>query len=256
MRIATWNVNSVRARHERLLAWLERAAPDVLCLQEVKAPAADFPHAEVEALGYRSLVHGQRTYNGVAILSREEATDPIAGMPDREEPMQARYLSATVAGVRVVSAYVPVGSEVGSEKWAYKLEWYGRLRQQLRAELAHGPLALCGDLNVALDDADVANPEEWRDCVLTHPEAREALREVLSLGLEDPVRARNPEGGVYSWWDYRQLRFPRNDGLRIDHVLLTPDLARGVTAATTDRNERKGEKPSDHVPVVVDFERA
>lgn len=254
MRIATWNVNSVRAREARLLAWLAAHLPDVLCLQELKTQADGFPSEAVRALGYHAIVYGQKTYNGVAILSRTPAEAEERGFGDGDADAQARFVGARIAGVRVFSAYFPNGGEVASEKWAYKLAWMERLRAFLaRACRPDEPVALCGDFNVAPEDRDVANPEAWKDTVLCHPEARAALQRIADLGFADAFRRVRPEPGLYSWWDYRQLGFPKNDGLRIDHVYVTAPLLPRVAAAEIDRNERKGKQPSDHAPVIVEL---
>jgi len=254
MRLATWNVNSVRARHERLLAWLAAHQPDVLCLQELKVADPSFPLDELRAAGYEAAIHGQKTYNGVAILSRTPLGEVERGLADDVDDPQARLISARVQGLRVISAYVPNGAVVGSEKWAYKLAWLQRLRRHLERRFARTePLLLCGDFNVAPEDRDVANPAAWAGSVLTHAEARVALAELLSFGLVDAFRLKRPEPGLYSWWDYRMLGFPKNDGLRIDHVFTTPTLAGRVSAASIDRNERKGKQPSDHAPVIVEL---
>jgi len=253
--VATWNVNSVRAREARLLAFLERSRPDVLCLQELKTEDAAFPLEAVTRLGYHAAVYGQKTYNGVAILAREAPADVKRGMGDGDADPQARLIEARVRGVRVISAYFPNGGEVGSEKWAYKLAWMERLRAHLAATAVPGePFALCGDFNVAPEDRDVANPESWKDTVLCHPDAREALARIAASGFEDAFRRVRPEPGLYSWWDYRMLGFPKNDGLRIDHVYATAPLAARTAAAEIDRNERKGKQPSDHAPVLVTFQ--
>ncbi len=255
MRIATWNVNSIRARLERLLVWLRTHQPDVLCLQELKVADPDFPLAELEEVGYTAAAHGQRTYNGVAILSRTPLEAVVRGLGGLEEPTQARLIAATTLGVRVVSAYVPNGSEVGSEKYAYKLEWLARLQALLVEQNAAGaPFVLCGDLNIAPTDQDVATPAEWQGTVLTSDEVRAAFRGLVDLGLVDLLRRHHPEGGIYTWWDYRRLAFPRNDGMRIDHLLASKPLAARSRDVWVDRDERKGEKPSDHAPVVGDFE--
>ena len=254
MRVATWNVNSIRARQERLLAWLARHEPDVLCLQETKVEDAAFPFEPLRAAGYYAVAHGQRTYNGVAILAREEPREVEAGLGDGGDDAQARLLSARVAGLRVLSVYVPNGDTVGSEKWRYKLEWLRRLRARLDAHHTAGePLLLCGDLNVARDEGDVAHPDRWAESVLFHPVAREALEGVRAFGLVDVFRQIHPEGGIYSWWDYRMLAFPKNDGLRIDHLLATQGLAARCTDARVDRDERKGKGASDHAPVTASF---
>ena len=254
LRIATWNVNSVRAREARLLAWLESKQPDVLCLQELKVIDAAFPTAAVNALGYHAVTHGQKTYNGVAILSRAEPRNVRRAMGEADADPQSRLVEATIGDVRVMSAYFPNGGEVGSEKWAYKLAWMERLRVHLAATVgADDAVALCGDFNVAPDERDVANVDAWRDTVLCHPDARAALERIRALGFVDAFRRHHDEGGLYSWWDYRQLGFPRNDGLRIDHVFATAPLAARSSAAEIDRNERKGKQPSDHAPVLVSF---
>ncbi len=256
MKLATWNVNSIRARLERLLAFLDREAPDVVCLQETKVPDADFPADVLRARGYAAALHGQRTYNGVAILSRLPLEDVQTGFSGDGAPPdpQARLVAATVEGVRVVSAYFPNGGGVGSDKWAYKLDWMARLRRLLGTLDPGQPLALCGDFNVAPDDVrDVAFPDQWQNTVLTHPDARAALEDLRAWGLLDAVRLHHHAAGPYTWWDYRSLGFVRNDGLRIDHVYVTEPLARRCTDAYVDRDERKGEKPSDHAPVVAVF---
>lgn len=254
MKIATWNVNSVRARHDRLVAFLARHSPDVLCLQELKVEDEAFPADAVRDAGYHAAVFGQKTYNGVAILSRTPPTEVERGLGDDVNDPQARLVAATVEGVRVLSAYFPNGSTVESDKYAYKLSWMARLGAHLRRRYQPDqPLALCGDFNVAPHDDDVKNPDAWRGSVLCHPEARAALESVRAFGLVDVFRKHHPAGGVYSWWDYRMLGFPKNDGLRIDHVFCTEALAARSAAATVDRDERKGKLPSDHAPVLITF---
>lgn len=253
MRIATWNVNSIKARKERLLAFLARHSPDVVCLQELKTEATGYPFEELRAAGYESAVLGQKTYNGVAVLSRTVPADVATGFGDGGDESQARLVAATVGGLRVASAYVPNGKEVGSEKWPYKLEWLARLAAWSAREAKAGPLVLCGDFNVAPDDRDVANPEAWAGSVLTHPDARAAWAAILAGGLVDAFRLHHEEGGLYSWWDYRMLGFPKNDGLRIDHVLVESNLAARCAGSFVDRDERKGKLPSDHAPVLVDL---
>ena len=255
MKIVTWNVNSVRARLERVLAWLAKHRPDVLCLQELKCPTEAFPHEAVAAAGYHAAVLGQKTYNGVAILARDALGDVRCGMGRADQDPQARLISAQVGPVRVFSAYVPNGREVGSDAYAYKLEWLGRLGAYLGEEFSPDePVALCGDFNVVLDDLDAANPRQWDDTVLCHADARDALARVRDWGLADVFRTHNPDGGVYSWWDYRQLGFQKNNGLRLDHVYATSPLAAASTGAWVDRDERKGVKPSDHAPLVAMFD--
>lgn len=254
MRIATWNLNSIRTRLGRLLGVLERHRPDVLCLQELKVEEQDFPELEVRNLGYHAAVNGQRTYNGVAILTKKKPSSVARGLRDGIEDDQARLIEARVEGVRALSVYVPNGGTVGSDKWEYKLAWLDRLRRYLENNADPGePLALCGDFNIAPDDKDVFFPDRWRESVLCHPDGRRALAAVADWGLVDAFRLVHPEGGIYSWWDYRKLGFAKKDGLRIDSVYATEPLADRVADAFVDRDERKGKQPSDHAPVLVDF---
>lgn len=255
MKIATWNVNSVRSRLERLLAWLQKAQPDILCLQELKSTNEAFPLDAIRGAGYHAAVFGQKTYNGVAILSRAEPTAIQYGLMDDHEDAQARLLAAQIGTVHVISAYVPNGQVVGTEAYAYKLRWFQRLRMLLETRFRPMDLViLCGDFNVARDEKDVARPSVWANSVLFHPTSREAMEELLAWGLTDVFRQHHPEGGLYSWWDYRMLAFPKNDGLRLDYILATEALAVRCTAAEIDRQERKGEKPSDHAPVMATFD--
>lgn len=256
MKIATWNVNSIRARLERLLAWLEAAAPDVVCLQELKVRDDDFPAAQLAEAGYKAAVFGQPTYNGVAILAHSEPQEVVTSLGDEVDDPQARLIAATVEGVRILSAYVPNGGEVGSEKYEYKLKWLTRLEEYLTSRIDLGrPVAVCGDFNMARDELDVDDPDKWMGSVLYNEEMMARLSGLLEMGLSDTVREHHPDGGVYSWWDYRRLGFPRNDGLRIDHIMASPSLAERCTNAYVDREERKGPKPSDHAPVVAEFSR-
>ena len=255
MKLATWNVNSVRAREERLRRWLAKAQPDIVCLQELKTIDDGFPADAIRAAGYHAAVYGQKTYNGVAVLARGEPASPERGFGDGAEDPAARLLAVRLGELHVVSAYVPNGGVVGSDKWAYKLDWLGRLRAWLDRRFAKTDLvALCGDFNVAPEPRDVCDPDAWAASVLYHPEARAALEHVKAWGLVDAFRMHCPDAGHYSWWDYRMLAFPRNQGLRIDHVLLSEPLAARCSSAVIQRNERKGQQPSDHVPVVVELE--
>lgn len=255
MNIVTWNVNSIRSRQDRLLAWLRAHRPDVLCLQELKVVDEDFPFEPIRALGYHVAANCQKAYNGVAILSRSEPRDVRLGLADGVEDPQARLVSAVVDGVRVLSVYVPNGNAVGSDKYEYKIQWLHRLRAYFeRHHRPDEPLAICGDFNIAPDERDVARPELWRDTVLFHPEMRAMLQEFLGWGLQDAFRRHRPEPGLYSWWDYRMGGFQRDDGLRIDHVFATRPLADRSVDAFVDRNERRGDKPSDHVPLGVSFD--
>jgi len=255
MKVIAWNVNSVRTRHDRLLTVLQRHAPDVLCLQELKAEEKDFPLAAINALGYQAVLLGQKTYNGVAILSRSAATDVMRNLSDGVDDTQARLISASIDGVRVVCVYVPNGGEVGSDKYAYKLVWLDRLLAWL--DRNHKPserLVVCGDFNIAPDDRDVNRLEEWNNSVLCAAAVRERFQRLLAWGLVDTFRDKHPEPGSYSWWDYRMLGFPKNNGLRIDFVLATKPLAERCSLAAIDRDERKGQQPSDHVPVIATFD--
>lgn len=255
MKLATWNVNSLNVRLPRLLAWLARHAPDVVCLQETKLEDAKFPHREFTEAGYAAQAFGQKTYNGVAILTRSSraATDVSTGLPGFDDE-QKRVIAATVDGVRVVCAYVPNGQSVDSDKYAYKLRWCEAAAGYLRDELArHRELAFCGDLNIAPEARDVHDPAAWEGQVLCSPPERAAFARWLSLGLEDSFRLFEQPPKTFSWWDYRMLAFPKNHGLRIDHILVSRALAARCRASTIDRNERKGEKPSDHAPVVAEF---
>jgi exodeoxyribonuclease-3 len=253
VKIATWNVNSIRMRLPRLLAWLERRQPDVVCLQETKVEDERFPFAEVETLGYRALASGEKSYNGVAVLSRAEATEVIRCLPGDDPDPQRRVLAATVSGVRIVNVYAPNGGELGSPRYTYKLEWYRRLRAFLDAAFDAGQdLVLCGDLNIAPEDRDIWDPEQWRGQVMCTEPERDCFRSLTGWGLTDSLRMHAPETcGLYTWWDYRAGAFHRNWGLRIDHILLTPSLAKRCSTVEIDRDERKGPKPSDHVPVVA-----
>jgi exodeoxyribonuclease-3 len=255
MKIATWNVNSIRAREERLHRWLAAHQPDVMCLQELKVADHEFPLLPLQALGYHAAVHGQRTYNGVAVLSRKEPLAVERGFGDGCDDAHSRLLAARIGDLHVVSAYVPNGQEVGSDKWTYKVDWLRRLRAWLDRRFAKSDLvALCGDFNVAPEARDVHDPARWEASVLFHPEARAALENVRRWGLVDAFRLHHPEAGFYTWWDYRMLAFPKKEGLRIDHVLLSEPLAARCTSALIDRDERKGKQPSDHAPVVVELE--
>ncbi len=255
MTVATWNVNSIRARLERVLAWLEKAAPDIVCLQELKTTETDFPYEPLEAAGYRAAVFGQKTYNGVAILSREAPDDVILGLDDNVDDPQARLITARFGETHVLSAYAPNGKIVGSPQWEYKLAWFRRLRAFLERRFSpDDAVLLCGDLNVAPEDRDVAFPDRWRDSVLFHPDARRALAEVTAWGLVDTIRLHHEGPGPFTWWDYRNLAFPKGNGLRIDHILATRPMADRCTDAFVDRDERKGQKPSDHAPVLAVFD--
>jgi exodeoxyribonuclease-3 len=253
MRLATWNVNSLTARLARVTEWITQQQPDVLCLQETKQADEKFPAAAFADLGYQSAHHGEGRWNGVALISRVGLTDVTRGFATPEDEHGARCVAATCGGVRVYSVYVPNGRSLDSEFYGYKLAWLARLRAVLDA--AHGPgdpVAVCGDFNVAPDDGDVWDPAAFVGLThVTEPE-REALRHVMAWGLEDVFRRFNPPG-VFSWWDYRGGDFHQGRGVRMDLLLVSGDLAERACGAFVDRDARKGQKPSDHAPVVADF---
>ena len=253
MKIATWNVNSIRARQDAVLQWLQEAAPDVLCLQETKVPDEAFPGLELSARGYRAEISGQRAYNGVAIISREPATDVVRELPGTEN--DHRFLAATVSGVRVLCAYIPNGGQVGSDKHAYKLRWFEALHTFLKRN--HDPnemLLLCGDFNVATEERDVYDPLILGGDVCYHESVRAALAPIAEWGLVDAYRLHDDNDGRYTWWDYRARGFERNRGMRIDHIWVTRPLAERCTAATIDFEPRKRDKPSDHAPVLIELD--
>jgi exodeoxyribonuclease III len=252
-RLATWNVNSLRVRLTHLLDWLGSARPDVACLQETKIEDANFPLADVQAAGYQAVYSGQRAYNGVAILARAALTDVAHGMFGFEDEHK-RVLAATVADTRVVCLYAPNGQAPGSEKYAYKLRWYAALAGWLKDELARWPrLAVLGDLNVAPEARDVHDPKRWEGQIHFSEPERAAFRSLLALGLKDAFRLFEQPDDVFTWWDYRLAAFPRGWGLRIDHILLSPELAARCAACTVDKAPRKLERPSDHAPVIADL---
>jgi exodeoxyribonuclease III len=251
LKLATWNVNSLKVRLPHLLDWLAANQPDALCLQELKCEDKAFPAGELEAAGYRAVFNGQRTYNGVAILSRSEALDVQRDIPGLADE-QKRVIAATVAGVRIVCGYFPNGQAVGSEKFAYKLQWLAALTAWLRAEIAsHPALVLAGDYNIAPEDRD-AHPD-WKEEIHVSPPEREAFRALLGLGLEDAFRAFEQPEKTFSWWDYRMMAFRRNFGLRIDHLLVTPALRPRLARCWIDKAPRKLERPSDHAPVLLEL---
>ncbi|TSA00625.1 MAG: exodeoxyribonuclease III [Rhodocyclaceae bacterium] len=254
MKIATWNVNSLKVRLPHVLDWLAATRADVLCLQETKMEDKVFPHAELEAAGYRAAHNGQKTYNGVAILARGTLEDVRCDIPDFADE-QKRVLAATVNGVRVVCAYMPNGQAVGSDKYEYKLRWLAALAEFLGEELQRWPqLALLGDYNIAPEDRDVHDPAAWKDQILCSEPERAAFRRFVDLGLADAFRLFEQPAKTYSWWDYRQMGFRLNRGLRIDHVLLSAPLAATCTACVIDKTPRKLERPSDHAPVMATLE--
>lgn len=254
MKIATWNVNSLNVRLPHVIEWLESASPDVLVLQEIKQ-ATDAVNTERFAeAGYKAVANGQKTYNGVAVISRADAGDIVTDFPGFEDP-QRRILAATIDGIRVINLYVPNGQSVGSEKYAYKLEWLAALNSFLQEELGkHDKLVVLGDFNIAPDDRDVHNPEQWGDGILCSPPERAALQALLDLGLSDVFRQFEQPEKTFSWWDYRAAGFRRNAGLRIDLILASKALADRCTASNIDREPRTWERPSDHTPVIAEFE--
>jgi len=253
MRLASWNVNSLKVRLPQLLEWLAEKQPDVVCLQETKLEDPNFPQAEIEAAGFKVAFSGQKTYNGVALLSRSELDDVVCGNPHFPDP-QKRLIAATIDGVRVVCAYVPNGQAVGSDKYDYKLSWLAALERWLAEQLARYPqLALAGDFNIAPEDRDVHNPQAWAGQILCSEAERGAFQRLKALGLQDSFRLFDQPEKSFSWWDYRMLGFQKNQGLRIDHILLSQTLATRCTAAGIDRDMRKRERPSDHAPVTADL---
>jgi exodeoxyribonuclease-3 len=255
VKIATWNVNSITARLPLVAKWLEAVRPGVLCLQETKCTDDKFPAQAFEEIGYKSLAFGQRTYNGVAILARSEIEEAQRGFPGDDESAHARLLAATVEGVRIVNVYVPNGQFVGSDKYRFKLEWMRRLRSLLDEQHKRSePVLLCGDFNVAPEERDVHDPAQWEGRILFSRRERAALEHIRQWGFTDAFRLHTEEGGHFSWWDYRQGSFRRNAGLRIDHIWVSPPLAARSVATWIDKEPRTWERPSDHTPVVAEFD--
>lgn len=260
MLIATWNVNSVTVRLPHVLKWLAAAKPDVLCLQEIKCTDERFPREAFAEIGYHSATHGQRTYNGVAILARTEARDVVRGfgvLRDGEDDFsdaQARLIAATIEDVRVINVYVPNGARVGSEKYVYKLKWFERFKTFIETNYGRSEnIVVCGDFNIAPDDRDVHNPAAWVGSVLVSEPEREALEELKEWGFTDSFRLHNKEAEFFSWWDYRSGDFRRNAGARIDHVLISDALVPRSVKTWIDVEPRRWERPSDHTPVVAEF---
>ena len=254
MRIATWNVNSLNVRLPHVLDWLGGHRPDVLMLQETKLTDDRFPVEPLRDVGYHAVFSGQKTYNGVAILTREPPVGVLCRFPGVTGE-QRRTIAATVAGVRVVNLYVVNGQATGSEKYAYKLEWMRQVTEHLRAELSgHARVVVAGDFNVAPEDRDVHDPEAWKGSILCSDAERDALRAITALGLTDTFRLFEQEERAFSWWDYRAAGFRRNHGLRIDLILASGELARRCTSCRIDREARAKERPSDHAPVIAEFD--
>jgi exodeoxyribonuclease-3 len=253
MKIATWNVNSLKVRLPHVLEWIAANEPDVLVLQEIKQVTEAFPAEELATAGYHGIASGQKTYNGVAVLSKSAAQDPVTDFPGFDDP-QRRILASTVNGVRIINLYVPNGSEVGSEKYAYKLGWLAALKGFLQDEMKqHERLVVLGDFNIAPQDGDVHDPEKWGEGILCSPPEREALGELLQLGLTDVYRKFDQPEKNFSWWDYRAAGFRRNAGLRIDLILTSDAMTESCSASYIDKEPRAWERPSDHAPVVAEF---
>ncbi|MFN0006617.1 MAG: exodeoxyribonuclease III [Planctomycetota bacterium] len=254
MRIATWNVNSVRARLLRIVPWLEEHRPDVLMLQEIKCQDSQFPSEVLGDLGYNIETFGQKTYNGVAILAKSRITDVRRGLLDEVEDKESRVIAASVGDLMLVNVYVVNGQAVGTPAYARKLEWLGRLRKLMwERYIMTEKVVVAGDFNVTFDDRDVHDPEAWREKILCSTPEREALLRVMDCGLKDAFRKYHEEGGHYTWWDFRTRAYP-DRGLRIDHFLMSPPAFRACTAVEIDRAAREGEKPSDHAPVIATME--
>ncbi len=259
MRIATWNVNSVRQRLDHLVAWLKERSPDIVCLQEIKCVDDAFPREPIEALGYNVAVHGQKTFNGVALLSKLPFDEVAPGLIGDDGDVQARFLEAIVStktgALRVVSLYLPNGNPPNTDKYTYKLNWMDRLinfsRERLKLE---EPMLLCGDYNVIPTPADAKRPEVWTNDALFLPRTREKFRTLVNLGLTDAIRAVSDSDDLYTFWDYQAGAYQKNDGIRIDHVLMSPQAADRLTDAGIDKHVRGWEKPSDHVPVYIDLD--
>ncbi len=259
MKIATWNINGVKARIDSLTTWLRQAAPDVVCLQEIKSQTDAFPAAEIEALGYNCAVHGQKGFNGVAILSKLPLEDVRRGLPGEPDEAQSRYIEALVTKggevVRIGGLYLPNGNPIGTTKFAYKLDWIRTLEAHAKRLLAQEePLVLAGDYNIIPETLDARNPQAWTGDALFQPQSRAAWRRLLGLGFTDAMRACRPEPGVYTFWDYQGFSWQKDNGIRIDHLLLSPQAADRLRSAGIDKFTRGWEKPSDHVPAWIELD--
>lgn len=254
VRIATWNVNSIRTRLPNVLEWLSSAQPDVLLLQEIKCQDEQFPVLEFESMGYRAAVHGQKSYNGVAILSKLPMDDVVRGLPENDGDDQSRYIEATIAGIRIGSLYLPNGNPAPGDKFDYKLRWMRRLIVHAQALLATGqPFVLAGDYNICPTDDDVYDPANWQQDALCRPESRALYRQLCHLGLTEAFHALHPEPHRYTFWDYQAGAWQRDLGLRIDHLLLSPQAADRLVACDIDKAPRGGDKASDHTPIWVEL---
>ncbi len=253
MKLATWNVNSLKVRLPQVLQWTGRHRPDVLCLQETKLQNDQFPAVEIRATGYEPLANGQKTYNGVCIVSLGPPSETITEIPGLEDP-QKRVLAATIGGIRIINAYVPNGESVESDKYQYKLKWLAAFRDWIKAELARYPrLAVLGDFNVAPENRDVYDSKAWEGQVLFSAPERDAFNSLLAAGFKDAFRLFEQPERSFTWWDYRMNAFRRKMGLRIDHILLSTELAKACTACAIDVEPRKSERPSDHAPVIAEI---
>lgn len=254
MKIASWNINSLRKRQDRLFSWLESTKPDIVCLQETKVPDDQFPELALRSAGYHSAFHGEKSYNGVALLSKIELRGLRASLCDEMEDPQARVIAATIKDLRVYSIYAPNGQAVRSPAYDYKLKWYARLRKCLTSELSSARrLIVAGDFNVAPQDADVYDPALWRGAIMCSDGERAAFQQLCGTELVDTLRLHHQESGLFTWWDYRMLAFPKNRGWRIDAVLASANLAEQCTTSGIDRDMRKGKDPSDHAPIWAEF---
>ena len=259
MKIATWNINGIKARIENLLVWLKESSPDIACLQEIKSVDADFPRLEIEALGYHVETHGQKGFNGVALLSKASPLEPVMRrLPGDEADEQSRYIEGVFARgsgiIRVGGLYLPNGNPLGTEKFPYKLAWMERLIRHAQARLAlEEPFILAGDYNVIPEAKDCKDPQAWAGDALFQPESRQAFRRLEALGFTDAIRATSDAAQVYTFWDYQAGAWQKNNGIRIDHVMLSPEAAKLFKSATIEKHTRAWERPSDHVPVVVEI---
>jgi len=251
-KIVSWNINSLRKRQDRLFAWLDATKPDIVCLQETKCTDEQFPVLGLQSAGYHSAYHGEKSYNGVAILSKTKLRNVRVSLCDEIVDPQARVIVATIGNLRVYSIYAPNGRAVGSPAYEYKLNWYARLRDCVMKE-KDLDLAVCGDFNVAPEDVDVHDPALWRGAIMCSDGERAAFQQLCDAGLTDTLRLHHKDSGLFSWWDYRMLSFPKNRGLRIDAILASKSLARKCIGAGIDREMRKGKEPSDHAPVWTEF---
>ncbi|CAM4481727.1 MAG: Exodeoxyribonuclease III [Legionella sp.] len=254
LKLASWNVNSLKIRLEQVLAWMDSSQMDILAVQETKLTDENFPESSFTEMGYHVVYSGQKTYNGVAVISRYPITEAVTDIPDLDDP-QRRILAVTVAGIRLINLYVPNGSELTSDKYEYKLNWLQKVTAFIQQQLStYSQVAVVGDFNIAPEDRDVHDPTEWEGCVLVSPPEREAFAGLLQLGLHDSFRNFEQPEKTFSWWDYRAAGFRRNRGLRIDHVLLNQELNTLCRSSSIDVEPRKAERPSDHAPAWVELD--